>query len=79
MPKRVQQRKDEAPLVTELKLRRRRPFGRPVQALKVFCEATDLVLKYSRLLSMLSVKEGDVLASELTRKAKTVASFFGSS
>jgi len=61
---RVRQRESELNLITELELTRRRLFGEPVQALKVFCQDPEVTPKYSRLLSKVKgVKkclEGDI-------------------
>lgn len=61
---RVRQRESELPLLTELELTRRRLFGEPVQALKVFGQDPEIMPKYSRLLSKVKgVKkclEGDI-------------------
>jgi len=47
---RIQTRKEEFPFLVKLEPVDRRFFGRPVKAIKVFCQDPDLIGKYSKIL-----------------------------
>ena len=47
----IKKRGDEFPLITKMEVLDRRFFGRPVKAIKVYCQDPDIIPKYSKAIS----------------------------